>query len=151
GNLLTLWRFYSTQYLSFSENIAPRGLLERLFTFNPVVRPIVDAPAVAYGLWLLIAAATFVLTLAVIAPRPIRRDTRSFLEFGVIVSGLMLISPLTEPPYLVMLIIPAVAAFAWITRRADRYARLASILLIAWWIAESIPRQFTENFLRAHT
>ena len=32
GHLLKLWRFYGSQYLSFSENITPRGM--------PVVPPV---------------------------------------------------------------------------------------------------------------
>ena len=106
ANLLTLWNFYSTRYLSFNENIAPRGLLERLFTVNPFVPPLVDMPALAVGLWLVVVGVIFITTLAVIAPRPFERQSRSLLELGVMLSGLLLISPLTEPPHLVLLIMP---------------------------------------------
>jgi hypothetical protein len=151
-NLLTLWRFYSTQYLSFSENIAPRGMLERLFTINPFVRPLVDKPILAVGLWVIIVATIFAVTLAVIAPRPIRRDTRSLVEFGAMVSGLLLVSPLTEPPYLVLLILPLVATLIYLrsVSWSDRRFQWAALALFGLWCLELIPRHYTEPFLSRH-
>jgi Glycosyltransferase family 87 len=148
GDLLGLWQFYSNQYLSFSENIAPRGMLERLFTVNPFVRPLIVAPALASALWLAIAAVVLVVTLSVIAPRPLRRDKRSLLEIGVILCALMLISPLTEPPYLVSLIVPLFASVSYL-RGADwqrgRFG-IASFVLLGLWMFELVPRSTIENF-----
>ncbi|HEX8966527.1 MAG TPA: glycosyltransferase family 87 protein, partial [Chloroflexota bacterium] len=154
GDLLMLWHFYSTQYLSFRENIAPRGMLERLFSANPYVRPIVEAPLLATVMWLMIAVAIMIVMLAVISPRPFQRDNRSLLELGVMVSGLLLISPLTEPPYLVLLIIPLVASFSYLRAVAWTQApfRLAVVALLVVWAVELLPRRYEDFFWdRIHT
>jgi hypothetical protein len=125
-------------------------MLERLFTANPFVRPIVDMPAVAYILWLVVAAVVFLVTLAVIAPKPIQRDARSFLEIGVMIAGALLISPLTEPPYLVLLIIPGVAVVEYVRSAGlgRPGVRRATLLFIGLWAIEVVPRHATEDFLR---
>jgi hypothetical protein len=147
GHLLTLWRFYGSQYLSFSENITPRGMLERLFTVNPFVTPLTDAPAVAVAVWLVLFAAMLFLLLAVVAPRPFTREPAALVEFGAIVSGLMIVSPLTEPPYLVLLILPMTAALLYL--RSVKWqtfpAMWATLGLLAVWFAELVPRSLTEN------
>jgi hypothetical protein len=149
ATLLTLWHFYSTQYLSFSENIAPRGLLERLFTVNPFVPPLVDMPALAVALWLVIAGMIFITTLAVIAPRPFTRDGRSLIELGVMLSGLLLVSPLTEPPYLVLLIMPLVGTLIYLrgVQWDQRPFRWAALALAALWVVQLIPRKYTEDVI----
>jgi hypothetical protein len=152
NNLLTLWRFYSSQYLSFSENIAPRGMLERLFTVNPFVAPLIDMPVLAVAFWMVIAGAIFLLTVAVIAPRPFTRDARSLIEFGAMISGLMLISPLTEPPYLVLLIMPLVATLLYL--RGVQWTlppyRWTALALAGLWVLELIPRHYTEPLVWRH-
>jgi hypothetical protein len=152
NNLLTLWRFYSSQYLSFSENIAPRGMLERLFTVNPFVPPVIDMPVLAVGLWLVVVATILAVTFAVITPRPIRRDSRSLVEFGAIVSGLLIVSPLTEPPYLVLLILPLVATLIYLRSVpwSDRRFQWAALALFGVWFLELVPRNYTEPFLSRH-
>jgi hypothetical protein len=148
-NLLTLWHFYSTQYLSFNENISPRGMLERLFTVNPFVPPLVDMPVLAVALWLVVVGVIFVVTLAVIAPRPFRRESRSLIELGVMISGLLLISPLTEPPYLVLLIMPLVGTLIYL--RGVQWShppfRWAAAALGGLWVLELIPRHYTEDVI----
>lgn len=148
-NLLRLWSFYSSQYLSFSENITPRGMLERMFTVNPFVPPIVEMPGLVVALWLVIVAVIFILILAMIAPHPFLRESRSLVEFGAILSGLMLVSPLTEPPYLVLLIMPLVAAIIYLRGVDWRQRRFqwAVVMLCALWIGELIPRHYTEPFI----
>jgi Glycosyltransferase family 87 len=149
ANLLTLWHFYSTQYLSFSENIAPRGMLERLFTVNPFVRPLVDMPVLAVALWLVISGMIFIITLAVIAPRPFRRESRSLIELGVMLSGLLLVSPLTEPPYLVLLIMPLVGTLIYLrgVQWNQPPFRWAALALGGLWGLELIPRKYTEDVI----
>jgi hypothetical protein len=122
---------------------------------NPFVRPLVDFPPLAVMLWLVIVVIVLVLTLAVVAPRPFQRDSRSLLEVGVIVSGLLLISPLTEPPYLVLLIIPLVASVIYlqtVTWTRPPF-RMAAVALLGLWALELIPRHYTEEFFwrRSHT
>jgi hypothetical protein len=151
-NLLTLWRFYSSQYLSFAENISPRGMLERLFTINPVVRPLAEMPALAVALWLVVVVAVGLLTVAVIAPHQFKRENRSLIEFGTMISGLMLISPLTEPPYLVLLIMPLVASFIYLRSVGWRQARFrwTGVALAGIFLAELVPRAYTEPFFWRH-
>jgi hypothetical protein len=151
-NLLKLWDFYSSQYLSFSENIAPRGMLERLFTVNPFVAPLVEMPALAVALWLIVVALIFILVLSVIAPRPFERDSRSLIEFGAMISGLMLVSPLTEPPYLVLLIMPMTAALIYLrgVPWRDSAYRWAVVGLLVLWVLELVPRSRTEPLVWAN-
>jgi hypothetical protein len=149
GNLLTLWNFYASQYLSFIENITPRGMLERLFTVNPYMPPIADMPRLAVALWVVVVAIVFVLIFAAIRPRPLERDSRSLIEIGAILSGLMIVSPLTEPPYLVLLIMPLVATILHL--RGVEWTRppylWATVLVCGIWVAELIPRSLTEPFI----
>jgi hypothetical protein len=152
GHLLKLWRFYGSQYLSFSENITPRGMLERLFTVNPFVQPVADAPAVASVVWLVLFAIMLFILLAVVAPRPIRREPAALVEFGAILSGLMVVSPLTEPPYLVLLILPMTATLIYLrsVRWQEPPALWAAVGLLAVWVAEIVPRSLIEPHIWAN-
>jgi hypothetical protein len=153
GDLLIVWRFFSSQYLTFTENVAPRGMLERLFTSNPFVHPIVVAPPVATLLWLAVVATLLLLTLAVVSPRPMQRDNRSLLEVGMIVSALLLISPLTEPPYLVWSIVPMVASVVYLQTVTSEPGRprfgWAAIVVLVIWCVELVPRSYLESFFWA--
>jgi hypothetical protein len=146
GHLLKLWQFYGSQYLSFSENITPRGMLERLFTVNPFVEPLVVARGVVISVWLVIFALVLFLVLAVVAPRPIERTPAALVELGAIICGLMLVSPLTEPPYLVLLIIPMTATLRYLGSASwsEPPARWATVGLFAVWFAEVVPRSLLE-------
>jgi hypothetical protein len=141
-DILHLWNFYSNQYISFSENVAPRGLLERLLNVNPYISPLVVAPWLALGLWLLIAAAVGLVSLAVIAPRPLERNTRSLLEIGCITSALMLVSPLTESPYFVFLIIPWITSLLYLHEAglARPSVRGLALGLTVLWLLLLLPR-----------
>lgn len=112
---LTVWRFWSNQYVAYAQNIAPKGVLTRLFTVNPVVRPIVAAPLLVTALWLLCVAVILILTLAVVSPTPLQRNTRTLLEIGLAITALFLMSPLTEWPYLLVLAIPLLACYSWLS------------------------------------
>lgn len=112
---LTVWRFWSNQYVAYAQNISPKGVLTRLFTVNPVVRPITAAPIVVTALWALIVLAILLLTVAIVSPAPLRWDTRSLLELGVVISALFLMSPLSEWPYLLLLAIPLLACYCWLS------------------------------------
>lgn len=131
---LTVWRFWSNQYVAYAQNIAPKGVLARLFTVNPVVRPITAAPILVTVGWLLIVLAIVVLTVAVVSPAPLRRDTRSLLEIGLVISALYLMSPLSEWPYLLVLAIPLIACYCWLsegrwTRPSARLAVLGAVVI----------------------
>jgi hypothetical protein len=92
-------------------------------------------------------AAMLFLLLAVVAPRPVRREPAALVELGAIVSGLMIVSPLTEPPYLVLLILPMTAVLIYLRSVEWRKspAWWATLGLFAVWFAELVPRSLIEN------
>ncbi len=145
GDLTVLWSFWSTRYVAFDENLAPRGLLERLLTVNPVAVPVMVAPWLAIVLWLVTAVVVACLCLAVVAPRPLRPDPRSLMEIGTIVSAGLLVSPLTEAPYLVFLIVPWVAAVVYLRQLGwQRPAvRRSAAALLGLWALLLIPHRST--------
>ena len=71
---MDIWTFWSNQYASFIDNQAFKGVLVRLFTINPYVPPILDAPLLATTLWLALAAGVALLLITVIKPRPLQSD-----------------------------------------------------------------------------
>ena len=111
---LQVWSFWSGPYVAFAHNDAPKGILTRLFTVNPVSPPLVVAPGLVTAAWLIISAAVAVVAAAVIKPAPFKRDARSLIEFGLMIEALLLITPLTEWPYLLLLLIPLLGIFAWL-------------------------------------
>ncbi|MBV9171200.1 MAG: DUF2029 domain-containing protein [Chloroflexi bacterium] len=147
-DMVTVWQFWSSHFLSFQGNIAPRGVLERTFNINPYVQPIVVAPAFATVIWLAIVAGVFIVTLALVAPRPIQRDGRTLLEFGLIISAFLVMSPLTETIYLAFLIIPFAASFMFLRASNVRGWQLvaASSPLLFVWLFEVLPRGNVESF-----
>lgn len=110
---LTVWRFWSSQFIAFIHNDSPDGVFVRLFTNNPVVRPLHAAPWIATLLWIAVVVIVVMLCASVVRRAPMRRDTATLLEFGLIVEAVLLITPLTEWPYLVMLTIPLVSIYCW--------------------------------------
>ena len=146
ADLLMLWNFYSSHYLSFAENITPRGMFERLFTINPYVQPLIDLPILARILWLGVVLTVFVLLFSIVTPRPLRRDARTVVEFGAILSGLMLVSPLTEPPYLVLLIMPLVSALIYLrgVEWSVKPFLWVALGVAGLWFFELVPRSIIE-------
>ena len=109
----TAWSFWSDQYLPFLHNEAPKGVLARLFTLNPAAQPLAVAPAAVTVLWLAVAVIVVGLTVSVLSTRPLRRDSLSLLEVGLAIEAIMLVSPLTERPYFLFLLIPLIGLFCW--------------------------------------
>jgi hypothetical protein len=147
ADLAVMWRFFSTTYLTFIENISPRGILERLFTVNPFVQPVLVAPWLAVLLWLSIALFLALVCLSLIRPRPFQRNPRSMLELGAILCTLLLISPLTEPTYLLYLIVPLMATLGYVSdgRVIGRGTRLLVIsTVVGVCIVQAIPRGVLE-------
>lgn len=131
---IDIWRYWSSEYAPFIFNYAPRGILARLFSLNAYVQPIVAAPALVTVLWLVNAVAVGTITVAVAGSRPLRRDSRTLMEFGLVASAVLLISPLTELGYMIMLVIPFVACYLSIREQDWRsppvLVTAAGILLI---------------------
>ncbi len=148
-DLTYVWHFWSTQRIGFDENLAPRGLLERLFNVNPVAAPIAVAPWLAVGLWLVSAGVVGICCLAVIKPRPLRRDPRSLLELGTILSAVLLISPLTEAPYFVFLLVPWIAAVVCLRELGWERptVRWSVVALAGLWGLLLIPHRATLDWM----
>lgn len=145
---LAIWRFWSTEYVPFIDNQSPKGVLARLFTHNGYVRPLFDAPLLVTILWLMIAALVVVVTAAVVAPRPLLRDSRLLLEVGVVISAMLLISPLTEYIYLTLLAFPLLALYALLRQSDQRtpgWRALATGLALGWGLL-CLPLQQVEYF-----
>jgi hypothetical protein len=126
---LQVWSFWSGPYVAFAHNDAPKGILTRLFTINPVSPPLFVAPALATAGWLIVSALAAIVVFSVVRPAPLRRDARSLIEFGLFIEALLLITPLTEWPYLLLLLIPLLGVVAWLleTGTAGRPQLIATI------------------------
>ncbi|MHB8612375.1 MAG: glycosyltransferase family 87 protein [Candidatus Dormibacteraceae bacterium] len=149
---LQVWNFWSGPYVAFAHNDAPKGILTRLFTVNPVSPPLLVAPGVVTAAWLIIAAAVALTVFAVIRPAPFQRDARSLIEFGLMIEALLLITPLTEWPYLLLLLIPLLGLVAWLieTGIGSRSARVAAIGAVAVAAALYGPANAVEYWALGH-
>lgn len=130
---LAVWQFWSNVYVPFIDNMAPKGVLARLFTINPSAHPLVVAPVLVTLGWIAVVAVVGLLTLAMVTPRPLRRDTLSVLELGLVMSALLLISPLTEYIYLTLLVFSMVSLYCLLRQvewRSGVYLRVAVALLV---------------------
>jgi len=145
---LTIWKFWSNQFVAQAHNDSPKGVLTRLFTANPVVRPIVVAPGLVTALWVLFVAAVGLSAAAVVSARPIKRDVLTLLELGLALEAVFLVSPLTEWPYLLMLIVPLIGCVAWIVsayKDGMRYRLIKpAVAAVAIWVALIGPAGFVE-------
>jgi hypothetical protein len=125
---VAIWRFWSSHYATYFFNVSPNGVLARLFNDNIYVTPVVRAPAVATILWLLIAAAVVGVMMLLIARTPVVASPRTALEFGVVITGLLLVSPLSEDWYFSFLVVPLLASVVMV--RASAPSQRAALYLI---------------------
>ncbi len=143
-----IWNFWSNQFVAQAHNDSPKGVLTRLFTANPVVRPIFVAPALVTALWAIVIAAVGLCAAALVTSRPIRRDLLSLLELGLALEAVFLVSPLTEWPYLLVLIVPLVGCVAWLISAYQQGTRKglvgAAIATVAIWVGLIGPAGFIE-------
>lgn len=145
GDQLTVWRFWSSQFIAFIHNDSPDGVFVRLFTNNPVVRPLHASPWIATLLWVVVVAVVVVLCASLVRRAPFRRDIATLLEVGLIVEAVLLITPLTEWPYLVMLIIPLVGIFCWCREVGPTRRGLAGMAAgLGVWLMLCGPAQVIE-------
>lgn len=145
---LTVWQFWSNGYVPFIDNMAPKGLLARLFTINPSAHPLFVAPILVTLGWLAVVAVVGLLTLAMISTRRLRRSTYSMLELGLVVSATLLISPLTEYIYLTLLVFPMVSVYILLSQvewRTGMYRTMA-IALAVFTVVICLPLQRIEYF-----
>jgi hypothetical protein len=132
---LTIWSFWSSQYAAFNDNESVRGILAHFFTVNPYVRPVLVAPALAVALWLLFAAAVALFIVARVRPQRLGSDTQSLIEVGLVVVGMLLVSPLTEYIYTTLLTAPLLVLYIFLSRQGIKtapYQRLAVALTVIW-------------------
>jgi hypothetical protein len=121
-------------------NQAPYGLLLRLFTQNPYTVPLLDAPVLATLLRVLVIGGVL-LTLAFTIKRSSQVPPRKLaLEYGLVLIGMLLASPLSEDIHYTYLAIPmiALAAAAWATW-PSRAARIVAAGLAIVYVYLSLP------------
>jgi hypothetical protein len=146
---IAIWRFWSDQYLPFIDNQSPKGVLARLFTVNPYVRPLFVEPLLVTLGWLALAALLAILLLAVTRPVPLGADTRSLMEVGGATSVLLLVSPLTEYIYVTLAVLPLVALYMLLreSRWRQRPYREIAIALAVIWFVLCFPLEHIEHTL----
>ena len=149
---LQVWSFWSGPFVAVAHNDSPKGVLTRLFTINPVAQPLFVAPGLVTSIWLLLSAGVAIVVLAVIQPAPFRKDARSLIEFGLMIEALLLISPLTEWPYLLVLLVPLIGLFVWVNQiePQSRQGVVAAFGAIAVAIALYGPANAVEYWALAH-
>jgi hypothetical protein len=142
----TAWGFWANQYVAFIHNEAPKGVLARLFTVNPAGRPLTVAPGAVTVLWIVVVVIVLGLTVAVSSTRPLRRDSLSLLEVGLAVEAIMLVSPITERPYFLFLLVPLIGLFCWVREEGvtDRFIRRAALAAVVGWVLLAGPAEFAE-------
>jgi hypothetical protein len=145
----TAWGFWSNQYLPFLHNEAPKGVLARLFTVNPAARPLTVTPTLVTVLWVVVVLVVLGLAVSVISTRPLRRDSAPLLEVGLVIEAIMLVSPLTERPYFLFLLIPLIGLFCWVREVGvtDRFTRRAAAAAAVVWVLLAGPAEFAEYVL----
>jgi hypothetical protein len=146
SNFWTAWGFWADEYVAFLHNESPKGVLARLFTVNPASHPLAVVPGAVTILWIVVAVLVVGLTVAVTSRHPLRRDSLSLLEVGLAVEAIMLVSPLTERPYFLFLLIPLLGLFCWVREVGvtDRFVRRAALAGVVGWVLLAGPAEFAE-------
>jgi alpha-1,2-mannosyltransferase len=127
---VAIWRFWSSHYATYFFNVSPNGLLARLFDDNIYVAPVVRAPAVATILWLVIAAVVVGVMLLLIGRAPMIASPRTALELGIVVTGLLLVSPLSEDWYFSFLIVPLLASAIMVRASAQSHRTTLYLIIL---------------------
>jgi peptidoglycan/xylan/chitin deacetylase (PgdA/CDA1 family) len=138
---LQLWRFWNDSYLPQLLNLSFKGLPVRLFTPNPVVAPVTNAPLLVTILWLLLVVIVVLLTACRVRQRPLDSTPLCLLEVGLALSAMLLISPLTEDHYLTLLAVTFVAltAVALDQGNGAKQRRTAFFAAVGVWVLWSLP------------
>jgi hypothetical protein len=141
GNMVAVWRFWSASWTPYIDNQSPKGVLARLFTINPYVQPVIQAPILVTILWLAIALVVAVILFAFISPSNLETGLTSLLEMGITIAALLLISPLSESIYMALLIVPMIATLLWLRTHAwsSSQYRHAAVLWGALWLVLCLP------------
>jgi hypothetical protein len=138
---LMIWQFWSATYAPFAKNLAPRGVLARALSPNPVVPPLISASGLVAPLSLIVSATIILLALVVLPRGTLRPGFNVLVEAGLVATVALLVSPLTEDTYLTLLVIPFVGAWCRASRADWRLprTRLYLIGLCAVWLLLCIP------------
>jgi hypothetical protein len=93
-----------------------------------------------------LAVVVLVLTVAVTSTRPLRGDALSLLEVGLAIEAIMLVSPLTERPYFLFLLIPLIGLFCWVRQVgvAGLFERRATVAAVLLWLLLAGPAELAE-------
>jgi hypothetical protein len=117
-------------------NQAPYGLVLRLLTLNAFTQPILEAPALAAILRAVLVVLTAVVLAGAIRRRRDMPASRGAVEYGILVVGLLVASPLSEAGNYGYLVLPLVALGAWIwTGRRGRQLRVTRHLAVGLGLA----------------
>ena len=145
---LTVWSFWSNQYVPFIDNQAPKGVFARLFTVNPNTTPLVNAPWLMTALWLIVAALVVGIVAASVSRRRLVSDDRTLVELSLIITAMLLISPLTEYIYIVILILPFVLLTTVLWRHGwqEPHTRPMWLCLALIWLLLVFPLKNIEYF-----
>jgi hypothetical protein len=153
---LTVWSFWSNQFAAYFDNQAPKGIFARLFTLNPYATPLLNAPWLMTTLWLVVAALVALIVAACVSRRRLASDDQTLVELSLIITAILLISPLTEYIYLLMLILPMVLLVTVLQRRgwwAERYRPITLSVGLVWLLLifplKSIQYFFTPRLAAA--
>jgi hypothetical protein len=104
------------------------------------VQALVNAPGLVTGLWSVSLCAILLVCAAVIDPSPLETSLRNALELGVMLTAVLLISPLSEPQYHVFLVVPFVATLIYVWRSWPRRGLVGLVVGIAiLWLLEIQP------------
>jgi hypothetical protein len=121
-------------------NQAPYGLLLRLFTVNAYTMPILASPVLATLLRVLvIGGVLLILAISIDRSRGVS-PRRLAMEYGLVLIGMLLASPLSEDIHYTYLAIPLIALAA--IARAARPSRAAGVVgagLVVVYVYLSLP------------
>jgi hypothetical protein len=135
-------------------NQSPYGLLLRFFTENPYSSPFINAPILAQlGRWGIAGLACALVAMAAGRSMPESPLTR-MLQFGLAVTAMLVVAPLTQDIYCIHLAIPllALAAMAVQFRAYHPGALVFGVTAALFYIYLSLPslRLASHAFYRAY-
>jgi alpha-1,2-mannosyltransferase len=119
-------------------NQSPYGFLLRLFTVNPFTMPIADAPWIVSVARVALAGVVLITFTILLSRSRQLPATQQWLEFGLMIVGMLLISPTAQAGHYAYLVVPFVALAA--TGGAFGWQRAGTLALVAGlWAYLSIP------------
>jgi hypothetical protein len=121
-------------------NQAAYGLLLRLLTVNPYTVPVFDSTLLATILRLAVIGGVLFALARAIRPSRAVSPMRLTLEYGLVLIGMLLASPLSEDIHYTYLVLPLIAiGCTAFTFRSRRSAQLVAAALVGIYLYLSLP------------